>query len=206
MKKQGCTKRRRRWKIARFATQVLLITVKTVDRRNEEESDQREGVKRRGGKTNKRIGPKYPAPHVQYHCHSVPNVCTPCVQGCTCLKGTVLRSSPLLGSPSSTESPRYKWLVARKRNKEETVPGGQSPQRQGQTTRPANGTRRQDKAPKAPTSTTHQGTSDHTRKADKPGNQETFQRLKSNTEAEPPPLYTATCFTSRGTVPYSTLE
>ena len=93
-------------------------------------------------------------------------------------KETVLGSSPLLGSPSSTESPHCKWSVAKKRNKEETVPRGQSPQRQGQT--------RPDKAPKAPTSTTHQGTSDTESRQTR--DQETFPRLKSNTEAELPPL------------------
>ena len=48
-------------------------------------------------------------------------------------------------------------LERQKRNKEETEPGEQSPGRQGQTTRPANGTRRQDQTPEPPTRPKHQG-------------------------------------------------
>ena len=142
----------------------------------------REGVRRRGGKTKRREKDQStnPTPHVQNHCHSVPNVCTPCVKGSTCLKK---------GSRVVNGEPTLHMVGRQKRNKEETVPGGQTPQRQGQTTtEPDDRTKRQ-RRPQA--QHTREEAPTHRRQTNQ-GSRKLSPRSKSNTEAELPPL--CVCF------------
>ena len=109
---------------------------------------------------------KDPLPNSQSHVHIISYVC---LQGDTCLKiGPWVVAPPWKSDP--TESPLCTWLVASKKKGRKTEPGGQSPGRRGQTTRPANGSQ----TPEAPAHPTDQGTGAHTPKADKPGIQETF--------------------------------
>ena len=146
-------------------------------------------VRRRGGKTKKkREGPKYVPNHSTSNTTVIAyQTYVPMRKKGVPVQRTVLESSPLLGSRSFTESPLYTWLVARKRNREETVHGGQS--HNDRTRQPDSPTERDDR-------TKRQGRpqAQHTREQapTNQGSRKLSPRLKSNTEAELPPL--CVCF------------